>query len=60
MKGKQFSIEISEEAENDFDNSYKYYFDDSPNVADAFYQLINVSSETLKNHLFHFKKFIKA
>jgi hypothetical protein len=34
MKGKPYSLEISEEAENDFDNSYKYYFDDSPNVAD--------------------------
>jgi len=39
--GKPYSIEISDEAECDFDNSYKYYFKDSPLVGYAFFQRIN-------------------
>ena len=41
MKGKPYNIEISEKAENDFDNSYEYYYDDRPKVADTFFRLIN-------------------
>lgn len=48
MKGKPYSIEISEEAERDFDNSYEYYFEDNPIVADAFFQRINISFESIK------------
>lgn len=28
MKGKPYSIEISDEAECDFDSSYNYYFEE--------------------------------
>ena len=48
MKGRPYNIEISEEAENDFDNSYEYYYDDSTKAADAFFRLINISLETIK------------
>jgi toxin ParE1/3/4 len=37
MKARKFSIEISDEAETDFDKSYEYYFEDSPKVADTFF-----------------------
>ena len=47
MKGKSYRLEISEEAENDFDNSYEYYYDDSPNLADTFFQRINASLEII-------------
>jgi plasmid stabilization system protein ParE len=46
--GKPYSIEVSDEAESDFDNSYKYYFEESPIVANAFYQQINISFESVK------------
>jgi len=48
MKGKAFKIELSDEAESDFDNSYEYYFDESPKVADTFFQRINISLENIK------------
>jgi len=41
MKTKPFSIEVSDEAEKDFDKSYKYYYEDNPKVADAFFKRIN-------------------
>lgn len=46
--GKPYSLEISEEAEKDFDSSYEYYYEESPIVADAFFQRINVSLEIIK------------
>lgn len=50
MKTNQFSIELSEEAEIDFDKSYKYYYEDSPKVADTFFNIINLGFENiLKN-----------
>lgn len=60
MKEKPYSIEISEEAEDDFDNSYEYYYDDSPNVADAFFQLINDSLEIIKKSPLTFQKIHKS
>ena len=54
MKVKKFSIEISDEAEIDFDKSYEYYFEDSPKVADAFFRRINVSFEDIKQNPFTF------
>ena len=48
MKGKFYSIEISEEAENDFDNSYEFYYYDSLKIADTFFQHINISLENIK------------
>jgi plasmid stabilization system protein ParE len=48
MKGRSYSLEISEEAEIDFNDAYEYYYDESPNVADAFFQRINASFEIIK------------
>lgn len=48
MKGKTFKIELSDEAENDFDSSYEYYFDDSPKLAYTFFQRINISLENIR------------
>lgn len=48
MKGKAFKIEISDEAEIDLDNSYEYYYNESPKVADTFFQRINMSLENIK------------
>jgi len=42
MKPKQFSIEFSDEAEIAFDNSYYFYFEESPKVADEFFRRINL------------------
>ena len=41
MKAGPYSIEISEEAEFDFDKSYDYYYEISPNLADAFFKSID-------------------
>jgi plasmid stabilization system protein ParE len=50
MKTKRFSIEISDEAEIDFDKSYWYYSEESPKVANSFYKQINLSLEILRQH----------
>ncbi len=51
MKTKRFGIEISDEAEIDFDKSYQYYYSkESPKVANSFYKQINLSLEILKQH----------
>lgn len=55
MKGKSYSLEISDEAENDFDNSYEYYYEDSPKVADAFFQRINASLEIITKSTLSFQ-----
>jgi len=60
MKGKSYSLEISDEAENDFDNSYEYYYEDSPNVADAFFQRINFSLEIIKKSPLSFQEIHKT
>lgn len=52
--GKPYSIEVSDEAESDFDNSYKYYFEESPIIANAFYQQINISFESIKKTPYSF------
>ena len=57
--GKPYSIEISDEAEYDFDNSYEYYFKDSPIIADAFFQRINISFESIKRIPYSFPKVYK-
>jgi plasmid stabilization system protein ParE len=54
MKAKKFSIELSDEAEIDFDKSYDYYSEDSPKVADTFFIRINLSFEDLKQNPFAF------
>lgn len=48
MKRKTFKIEISAEAENDFDSSYFFYFNESPGLANKFYQRISTSLESIK------------
>jgi addiction module RelE/StbE family toxin len=60
MKGKPYSIQISEEAENDFDKSYEYYYDNSPNVANAFFHLVNDSLEIIKTSPLSFQKIHKS
>jgi plasmid stabilization system protein ParE len=50
MKGKQFSIELSDEAEIDFDKSYEYYYKENPNIAKSFFNRINLSLENLKEN----------
>jgi len=37
MKKKLFNIELSEEAIDDFDNSFNFYYVDSSKVADIFF-----------------------
>jgi plasmid stabilization system protein ParE len=59
MTGKSYSIEISNEAECDFDNSYQYYFADSPKVSDALFQRINISFESIKKIPFSFPEVYK-
>ncbi len=48
MKTKPFSIELFDEAEVDFDRSYKFYYEDSPKVADTFFKRINLGFENIK------------
>lgn len=48
MKKKPFSIELSDEAEFDFDKSYEFYFEDSLIVADTFFKQINLGFENIK------------
>ena len=50
MKPKPFSIELSDEAEVDFDKSYEFYYEDSPKVADTFFKRINISFENIKQN----------
>lgn len=57
MMGKLNNIEISDEAERDFDNSY--YFEESPIIANAFYQQINISFESVKKTPYSFPEVYK-
>ena len=50
MKTKPFSIELSDEAETDFNESYEYYLEDSPKVADTFFRRINICFEDIKQN----------
>ena len=50
MKIKPFSIELSDEAEVDFDKSYEYYYEDSLKVADTFFKIINLGFENIKQN----------
>jgi plasmid stabilization system protein ParE len=60
MKGKPYSIEISDEAECDFDNSYNYYFAESPKVADAFFQRISISFKSIETIPLSFPEVYKS
>jgi len=48
MKTKSFSIELSDEAEVDFDKSYEFYYEESPKVADTFFKRISLGFENIK------------
>lgn len=50
MKTKPFSIELSNEAEKDFEKSYAFYYENNPKVADTFFQNINRSFEKIKEN----------
>jgi toxin ParE1/3/4 len=50
MKIKPYSIELSDEAEVDFDKSYEYYYEDNPKVADTFFKRINLGFENVKKN----------
>ena len=50
MKTKPFSIELSDEAEVDFDKSYEFYYEDSPKVSDTFFKRINLGFENIKQN----------
>lgn len=54
MKTKQFSIEVSGDAEIDFDKSYEYYYEDSSEVADTFFKRINISLEFVRQNPYSF------
>lgn len=45
-----YNIEFSDEAEIDLDESYEYYYDDSPKVADFFFQRISLSLEAIRSN----------
>tara|TARA_R110002072_G_scaffold13058_8_gene55312 strand:- start:634 stop:942 length:309 start_codon:yes stop_codon:yes gene_type:complete len=54
MKSNEFSIELSDEAQIDFDKSYNYFFKESPKIADTFFKKINKSFEDIKRNPFVF------
>ena len=47
MKIKQYKIELSDEAESDFDKSYEYYVDENKKFADNFFKQVNSSLEKI-------------
>ena len=59
MKRKQYKIELSDEAEQDFDNSYEFYANKSENVANSFYQDVNNSLEKITESPNTFPKALK-
>jgi len=50
MKKKQFKIELSDEAETDFDKSYNYYANESEKLADAFFNQVNNSFQKINKN----------
>jgi toxin ParE1/3/4 len=54
MKVKNFTVEVSDEAEIDFEKSYEYYFEENPKVAESFFRRINVSFKDIKQNPFTF------
>ena len=50
MKGKPYSLEISEEAEGDFDNAFVWYYNENPKLAHTFFHSINSSLEKIKRN----------
>jgi len=50
MKRKLFDIELSEEAIEDFDNSYNFYYEDSFKVAETFFKQIDICFDAIKQN----------
>jgi toxin ParE1/3/4 len=50
MKTKRFSVEISDEAEVDLENSYQYYAEESQNLAESFFKQISSGLEVVKKN----------
>ncbi len=50
MRKKQFSVEVSDEAEIDLYSSYQYYAEESQKVAESFFKQIDLSLATIKKH----------
>jgi len=49
---KQYEIELSDEAEADFDKSYDYYASKSKNIANNFYKQIDINLEKISENPF--------
>jgi toxin ParE1/3/4 len=60
MKGKSFNLDVSDEAENDFDCSYNYYFDQNPKLAGEFFHHINTGLGNIKKSPFTFREVYKG
>jgi len=50
MKKKKFKIDLSDEAEKDFEESYNYYLDQNEKVADKFYNEVNKSLDAISTN----------
>jgi len=48
METRPYSVEISQDAESDFDKSYEYYLKISPDLADAFFKSIDDCFKIIK------------
>lgn len=59
MKEKRFEIELSNEAEEDFDKAYNYYFQESERVANNFYYKTDKSFKALIQNPFGYQKVYK-
>lgn len=57
---KQYEIELSNEAEDDFDNSYEYYANVSEKVADNFYRQVDNSLTNISENPLRYPEFIKV
>ena len=56
MENKNFLLELSAEAEQDFDNSYNYYFSKSNDIANLFYNQINSALSSIKEYPYLYQK----
>ncbi len=59
MKEKRYKIELSNEAEEDFDNAFNYYLYENERVANNFYHKTNESFITLSKDPFAYQKIYK-
>lgn len=50
MKKKVFEIELSDDAEIDLDNSFEFYKQDNPNVANTFFKEVDLSFKKIKEN----------